>query len=491
MTPGAYIGHYQLGPRLGAGGMGEVYRAIDTRTGHPVAVKLLHPELLRDPEARARAQAELQALFRLRSHPHIVTVFDFVADPFAIVTELLEGVTFEAVLADTPRLPVPWILGHFRDLVRAVAYAHSEGILHRDLKPANIMLVQVGHEQIVKVLDFGLARLGEQSHLTRPGQRMGTVHFMAPEQHLGQATDPRTDVYCLGVLLHTLCAGHPPFFDLTSDYAVMKAHLDQPLPALGRVRADVPPWLDALIRRACAKQPDDRYASARALLEALEVGMAQRGDERPLIAGGLLSEQQPPAERPFAVERPFVDEPPSWMTRPTVPRSWGAVLGALALTSLVVIAQLPGLTTDFSDTASGVAWLTLGAGLAALSRPSHGAGRWLLALAALGAAGFGATLIGLVLGELLALEPGTILSAWLDLVPGVTLATRLILLASFGLHLLTRRHPVAGVLYAIALATGVAPLVGSTLPAGIEGTLAATHYLALGLLLLRHRPVRR
>ena len=314
------LGHYTLLTRLGEGGMGEVWQAQDERTGVQVAIKIVHPTLMSNAEVAQRARTELKALLALRGHPHVVTVLDFVEEPFAIVTEYLEGTSLADVLASTPHLPLPWVLKHFRDVVRAVAFAHARGILHRDLKPANVMLVDLGTEQAVKVLDFGLARLGDDRKLTRTGQRMGTPDFMAPEQHLAGQVDERTDIYALGVLFYALLMGEPPFAgeQYASDYALMDAHIRLPLPSVCAARPELPLWVDQAIAQATAKAPDARPASCAALLALLT--------DAEVEAAGALASRPTPAGLPFLPTDPAPGSAKGVTPAPAVVVSPSAIL---------------------------------------------------------------------------------------------------------------------------------------------------------------------
>lgn len=270
---GERVGQYELDDEpLAIGGMGAVFRARDAQ-GRRVAIKRMHPALTQSPEAVERVRREAAALVQLRGHPNVVRVLALVENPLAIAMEYLEGESFDAILGREPHLPLTWVVDQFRQVAAALAFAHEQGVLHRDLKPANVMLARVDDHQVVKVLDFGLARLAEGPRgLTRDGQRMGTTEYMAPEQHRGEAVDARTDVYALGVLLFALATGRPPFElgsgAYPSDFAVARAHLEEVMPAPSSRRPDVPAWIDAVVARATRKVPAERFANARALLAA-------------------------------------------------------------------------------------------------------------------------------------------------------------------------------------------------------------------------------
>jgi serine/threonine protein kinase len=220
LAPGSRLGPYEILSLLGAGGMGEVFRARDTRLGRDVAVKVLPDHLRDDPKALARFESEARAVAAL-SHPNILALFD-VGEASGVryaVTELLEGETLRALLLRGP-VPVRRALDVARPLADALAAAHAEGIVHRDLKPENVFLTRDGH---VKLFDFGLARhfvaplAPEETHsptapvLTDAGTVLGTVAYMSPEQARGLPADHRSDQFSLGVVLYEMLAGTRPF----------------------------------------------------------------------------------------------------------------------------------------------------------------------------------------------------------------------------------------------------------------------------------------
>ncbi len=275
------LGHYRLDERLGQGGMGEVFRAFDTRLNRRVAVKvMLHGEGA-DRLAVDRFLREARAASAL-NHPNIVTIHevgDTADGGYFIVQELVEGRTLRAVLADRP--PIQTIAGIARQVARALAAAHAAGIVHRDVKPENIMVRGDGY---VKVLDFGLARqvdLGGTTETTRtnlgtkPGTILGTTSYMSPEQARAGEAGPAADVFALGVVLYELVAGARPFSAPTSVGVLAAILADQPVP-LGRANPGTPPALDALVERMLAKEPAARPTSreveeALAPLEAADV----------------------------------------------------------------------------------------------------------------------------------------------------------------------------------------------------------------------------
>ena len=273
-------GRYEILEKLGEGGMGVLYRARDTRLARTVALKLLRPETLDNPERRARFVREARAASAL-NHPNIVTVYDIDRTEDGsdcIAMEYVDGRSLDRRLAEGP-LPVAEALRHALEIAAALAAAHAEGVVHRDVKPANVMLTRSGQ---VKVLDFGLAKLtpaqggdglGSGATMTkdedtRSGVVLGTPAYMSPEQARGEHVDARSDVFSFGALLYEMLGGRRPF-DGTSVAALMASILrDDPKP-LASLRAGIPADLAAVVTRCLARDPAARYASGKQLVEAL------------------------------------------------------------------------------------------------------------------------------------------------------------------------------------------------------------------------------
>ena len=270
-TGGTTILHYEIGDRLGAGGMGEVYRARDTRLGREVALKFIAPEFRGDPERRARLLKEARAASALRS-PAIATTFDIGEsdNDLFIVMELVEGEQLSDRVARGP-LPVETVLHMAAQVSDALDEAHALGIVHRDIKSANLILTTRGR---FKVLDFGLAKTeggpgsGNDAPTlaeTQAGTVMGTVSYMSPEQALGKPVDHRSDLFSLGVVMYETLTARLPFGGDTFA-AVVDQIIHREPPALARLNYDVPARLEDVVRKLLAKSPDARYQSARELL---------------------------------------------------------------------------------------------------------------------------------------------------------------------------------------------------------------------------------
>ncbi len=296
------ISHYRIEEKLGEGGMGIVYRAVDTHLGRSVAIKVLPPHAVGDSERKWRFVREAKAASAL-NHPNIVTIHDIDSAPSAagetvdfIAMEYVEGESL-AKRIERGRLKVEDALDCAVQVASALAAAHSAGIVHRDIKPANIMVTPAG---AIKVLDFGLAKLVEPSGRadeaaptmtspyslppqTRQGTVLGTLAYMSPEQAEGKPVDARSDVFSLGAVLYELLAGRRPF-EGDSQIATITAILRDDPPPLKTFRSDVSPSLERVLWRALAKRPDDRYSSAAGMRDELEQIRRPRSGASPVAS---------------------------------------------------------------------------------------------------------------------------------------------------------------------------------------------------------------
>ena len=268
LATGERLGRYEILQALGAGGMGEVYRAHDSRLDREVAIKILSERLTKNPTALTRFDREMRAVAAL-SHPNILTVHDVDSEgdtPFAVM-ELLEGETLGARMSRSV-LPCEEAVRIALAIAEGLAEAHSKGIVHRDIKPDNIFLTTYN---LVKILDFGLAHFGATTQLepgvtenyvarTEPGVVVGTVYYMSPEQARGQPTDVRSDVFSFGCMLFEMVTGQRPFARSTSADTIV-AILHEPPPALSESGQTRPRLLDQVIAGCLAKEADERFAS--------------------------------------------------------------------------------------------------------------------------------------------------------------------------------------------------------------------------------------
>ncbi|HQM62912.1 MAG TPA: serine/threonine-protein kinase, partial [Acidobacteriota bacterium] len=241
---GQTVGHYHIVEELGAGGMGVVYRAEDTKLRRSVALKFLPPELTRDAEAKRRFLHEAQAAAAL-DHPNICTVYEVGetdTGQLYIAMACYAGETLRERIARGP-LPLEEALRIAQEAAAGLAHAHARGIVHRDIKPANLFLTEEG---LVKVLDFGLAKLAAGSAVTKTGTTLGTTGYMSPEQAQGKTTDARTDIWSLGVVLYEMVAGRPPFAGEYPQAVVYGIVNEAPEPLTAR-RTGVPIQLDGII----------------------------------------------------------------------------------------------------------------------------------------------------------------------------------------------------------------------------------------------------
>ncbi len=296
---GRQIGHYQILSRLGEGGMGIVYKARDTRLNRMVALKVLPPELLNDPERKRRFVQEAKAASSL-NHPNIITVYDIVSDDGVdfIVMEYVAGQTLAEILASR-RLALDDALKVAVQIASALAAAHGAGVVHRDLKPGNIMVDAQG---IVKVVDFGLAKLtarkvfGELSDAqatktdtafgTEEGAILGTVAYMSPEQAEGKPVDGRSDIFSFGALLYELLTRRRAF-QADSSLAILTAILrEDPKPASSVARG-IPPELDRIVERCLRKDPERRFQSAADLKVTLEDLRGEIRQRKPSVRSGF------------------------------------------------------------------------------------------------------------------------------------------------------------------------------------------------------------
>lgn len=271
---GALVGGtFRVHGKLAEGGMGTVYRAIDEKLDRPVALKVMKPDMVADAEFLERFSREAKALASLQ-HPALAIVYAFGEEQGLVfmALELVEGKTLHVLVhEEAQRLSPRRACGVAIQVLDGLSAAHDKGIIHRDVKPGNIMISRRGGSDRVKLLDFGLVKLrGRRAGtLTDPSVLLGTPSYMAPELIKGDAFDHRIDLYALGTVLYEMLAGRPPF-EHPKIHEILRMHVKDEPERVSATRPDVPPELEAIVARALAKSPDERFATARELADALE-----------------------------------------------------------------------------------------------------------------------------------------------------------------------------------------------------------------------------
>ena len=314
---------YRVEFRLAAGGFGAIYKATHIKSGHVVALKVLHREMASDPRVVARFRREGDALTSLRD-PHTITAYEIGEDASGalfIVMELLHGESLYERFRG--RGPLPWrqVAAIGEAICSSLAEAHARGIVHRDLKPANIHLEpRDGEPDYVKVLDFGIAKIinggGNNADLTNAGQMIGTFDYMSPEQMVGDCTT-RSDIYTLGVLMYEMTCGVRPFHDVAGPTSLLAALITRSPPRLS-TRVAVPPDLDDIVMRCLEKEPSARFADVLALQRELHRLLLPSlpGEDEATVAiqlptGGLRGRATAPA--------PIVGDEPTWLGEVNAP----------------------------------------------------------------------------------------------------------------------------------------------------------------------------
>src|SRR6266545_1548916 len=269
---GRTVSHFRIGEPLGSGGMGVVYQAEDTRLGRPVALKFLAPERVRDPAAKVRFFTEARAASAL-DHSNLCTILEVGESEDGLLFLAMpryDGESLERRIARGP-MPVEQALDLAVQAASGLAKAHQHGIIHRDVKPDNLFVTRDG---VVKILDFGIAKLAGEVGPTRAGTALGTPSYMAPEQMRGEPVDARADVWSLGVVLYEMLAGRRPFVGGTGAAVVHSVLHDAPEP-LTHLRPELPAELHRVLSRMLAKDPEQRYANAAEALAGLRSALGQ------------------------------------------------------------------------------------------------------------------------------------------------------------------------------------------------------------------------
>jgi len=317
---------YRVVRHLANGGMASVWEAHDELLNRPVAIKVLASHLSEDDRARRRFAREARTAAGLSSHPHVVTIYD-VAEydgKSFIVMELLRGGAVADRLRAGEEVPHHVALGWLEDAGSALDAAHEQRVVHRDVKPANMLLDDKGR---LAIGDFGIARLGLEDQITQTGQVLGTAAYLSPEQALGAAATPASDRYALAVVAFELLTGSKPF-TAPSFAAQARAHVEDEPPRASERDVDVPPGADRVLERGMAKEPDDRWPTAGAMVRALDDALTTRPPRRRAAGADTTRVMGAPPPRRGGATAARAARPPR--------RGWGA--GALvALAALVLV----------------------------------------------------------------------------------------------------------------------------------------------------------
>jgi serine/threonine protein kinase len=320
---GTQIGSYQILEKLGEGGMGVVYRAVDTNLDRIVAIKVLSGDFARNQELVERFRAEAKAQANL-NHTNLATLYAFlIQDGTAfMVMEFIDGETFDHMIRNRGPIPEQEAIPLFRQALLGIGYAHRAGIIHRDIKPNNLMLNKHG---IVKVMDFGISKVMGTRGLTRTGTQLGTVAYMSPEQIRNGTVDIRSDIYELGVTLYEMLSGHLPF-ESDSDFQVMQDHVATTPPLPSRYYPYLSKGVERVVLKALEKNPDARFQTVEefgAALEHPELVAASSPAARNTVLEPAAVLQQKPTPAPV----PTVALPaPTQPLQPTVPVGHPATL---------------------------------------------------------------------------------------------------------------------------------------------------------------------
>jgi serine/threonine-protein kinase len=332
---GQTVANYRVVELIGRGGMGTVYRATDDNLNRDVAIKVLNAGL-QDPEIAKRFHAEAIAVARL-NHPGIAMVYELFEHEgqWLMVMEFVRGETLEAVIGRTGPLSPERAGEVCLHVLGALAHAHSMGVVHRDLKPANLMITETG---VVKVMDFGIARVTGTERLTSEGYMMGTPAYMAPEQVLGGEVDARTDLYTVGVAFYRLVTGRLPFVGETP-FAVAQSQVNDVPTPIGLWRTDLPPWVDQVVARAMAKKPEDRFQSAAEFHEVLSRCLSDRTSPATYDPSALTELMvTPPYTIPAGTSRP-----PTETARAMLPSTPARRLTLTLIAVAVVLTAIAGV----------------------------------------------------------------------------------------------------------------------------------------------------
>ncbi len=335
---GTEVGTYRIIDTLGAGGMGVVYKAVDTQLDRVVAIKALNPEFSGNPTLLERFRAEARAQAQL-NHPNLATLYTFlVQDGVAyMVMEFVDGETFLQISDRRGPIPAAEAIPLFRQALAGIGEAHRLGIVHRDIKPSNIML---NREGVVKVMDFGLAKIAGSHGMTRTGVRLGTAYYMSPEQVLVRPVDARSDIYSLGATLYELLTAQAPFH-APSEFEILNDHVNTPPPPPSRLSPQIPRSVENAVLKALAKSPDHRFQTVEQFSAALEEPESFYAAQTVVEAAPAVPVPVVPAPRAAIAAAPpapapaVAANPTFWTPRRKLLAAAGAALAGLLLPWLI------------------------------------------------------------------------------------------------------------------------------------------------------------
>jgi serine/threonine protein kinase len=361
LSPGSTIGNYQIIEKVGAGGMGSVYKAYQPALGRYVAIKVLPPQTAGDPSFAERFALEARAIGKLR-HPNIVTAYDFSTngDLAYLVSDFIDGGT----LADQLGAPLPldYVLTILTPMASALDYAHARGVVHRDIKPQNILLT---HEGTPVLTDFGLAKIiGPGSGVTQAGALMGTAEYIAPECASGaESAGPAADQYAMAIVAYQMLVGRHPF-PSENPLSALMAHVHKPVPVPTAIGVPLPANVEAALLRGLAKKPEERFARVGDFVRALSGAATSSPSQPPLLAAAAppLGSRLPPAQPSLSVSTATPKRASWWRSRRTI-----VIVAAVVVLFFVVSAlnsqNRPGggaATDDYGNTIGTATLITAG-----------------------------------------------------------------------------------------------------------------------------------
>ncbi|MBN2433457.1 MAG: protein kinase [Acidobacteria bacterium] len=368
---GQVIGQYRILEKIGQGGMGEVYKAVDVNLDRVVAIKMLSKDLTQDETLIQRFRSEAKTQAQL-NHPNICTLYSLLKhqDNLFMVMEFVEGQTFEQLIKSRGPLPFQEIVPLFQQALFGLSRAHRMGIIHRDIKPANVI---VNREGVVKVMDFGIARVVGESRLTRTGLAVGTLFYMPPEQIQGKEVDYRADIYALGLTIYELLTGTLPF-RATTEFEIMQAHVKEIPKPPSKVYPYLPKVFDKVVLRALEKDPARRYQTVEEFSQALGQAMqeAMRAAPQTTLGQTVATPTAAPLGQTVAqtTMAPVVMPSPGWLglTKKQLLMIGGSVFGVIAIGLIIILGlvlfsgkkDLPSSGSTLADASSVTSTTTSG-----------------------------------------------------------------------------------------------------------------------------------